>query len=325
MRNIALILLLPLCLFARQKTAIVHPALEVPFEPWFAGPSLSPTAVNMEIGHPAIQPTLTVFNAYGRYNNRWKRKNQKNVWTVNTSVDFQFATSKNTGFEFLGSFSSNYRDGKSSTHLTDTIILFGYQLAHDQKGSWVPDSRLAFQTTFPTGKYKRLDRKKQGIDSTGDGAYFFGPNLSFQKLFYLPKSFFVLHWSLGYSIPTRAHIKGFSSYLGGKDTSGSLRPGNSFAAFLSGEYSLTQRWVLAFDTIFLHQGKSRSFRGTRGLNRKGRPAKVGLPTFVQMSFAPEIEYNFSPRLALVAGGWVTLFGRNAEAFVSAFIDIAYVF
>nr|NGX26738.1 hypothetical protein [Chlamydiota bacterium] len=281
---IIIILLLPSLLLARQKVKITHPGVEIPYEPWFTGPLLAPTAVNMEIGHPAIEPFLFVFNTYGKYDSSWKLKNETTIWAINPLVDFQFAVTKRTGVEVIASFVTNIKDGQSKTHFEDTILLLGYQVSDDKKDSWVPDFRFLFQTIFPSGNYHQLDPILEGIDATGQGAYFFGPNLSFQKLFYLPENFFVLHWSFGYFYPTKTKIKNHNAYGGGFGTKGTIRPGQIFLAFLSGEYSFNQRWGFAFDLQFFHQTKTTDFNGRAGITTTGEPGTVGLPAATQIAF-----------------------------------------
>lgn len=318
MRNLIILLILPTLLLARQKTIITHPNIQIPYEPWFTGPALAPTAVNMKLGHPALEPVVTLFDNYGSYNNHWKLEKETTIWTLNYLIDFQFATSERTGVEIIASFNESHRKDKTSTHFTDTILLLGYQVSDDQKDSWVPDFRLFFETFFPTGKFRQLKPENFEIDATGQGAYFFGPNFSFQKLFYLDNHFFVLHWSLGYFFPTRARLKETSAYGGGPGTRGTIRPGQLLTAFLSGEYSLNQRWVLSFDTAFVYQQRAKDFRGTTLI-------PVASPTTVQLSFSPQIQYNLSPQSGFLFGSWFTLTGRNADAFASLFAAFTHVF
>jgi len=326
MRNIIFtILLLPSLLLARQKIKVTHPGADIPYEPWFTAPLLAPTSVNMKPGHPAILPTVSVLSTYGLYDSNWKLKNADTIWAITPSLDFQFATTENTGVEIFTSFTSNFLEGKSTTRMLDTFLFLGYQALHDQKDSWVPDLRIFFETIFPTGKHDRLDPTRETLDFYGQGAYFFGPNIAYQKLFYLPNNFFLLHLSIGYFFPTRAKIHNLSVYGGGSGTKGTIRPGQSLIAFFSGEYSINQRWVFAYDTVFLHQTKTSRFSGEPGFTETGELAEVGLPSSTQISFAPTIEYNFSARAGLLFGAWFTIVGRNSSAFAGGFLAYAYVF
>ncbi len=320
------LLLTPLIAFAVETlpAASVPSETQLPYIPWFTGPLLAPTPVNMQPGHPAIEPSLTVFNTYGSYNTHWKCKKQDRTWTINPLIDFQFGITNNLGIETLVSSISNFKNGQSSTHLQDTTVFFGYQVSNDIKDSWVPDFRIDLQEIFPTGKYQKLNPAKQRIDSTGFGSFQTGLVLIFCKLFYLPDNFFSLRGSLGYLFPSIANVKGFNAYGGGYGTKGKARLGQTLTAFLSGEYSINQRWVLAFDSEFLFQRKSH-FTGKRGLTATGDIASTTLPSSVQISFAPEVEYNFNALSGLLAGVWFTVTGKNSPAFASAFLAYVYVF
>lgn len=315
---LTILILVPGLLLARQKKVTTHPNIELPYTPWFTGPLLAPTSINMVPGKPAIEPSVALLFTYGSYQSDWGVKGEDLTIAINPFVDFQFGITDNTGIELLAAGITNFKNGQSSTHFQDTILLFGYQVSNDVKDSWIPDFRFLLQTGYPSGKYKRLDPAKEGIDSTGQGAYTIGPNLAFQKLFYLPQNFFVLHWSLGYLFPTRAKVRELNAYGGGPGTRGTIRPGQTLVAFLSGEYSLNQQWVLAFDTQFLYQRKSSKFRGTT-------VAPVGLPSSLQFSFAPEIEYNINNHSGIILGAWASLFGYNASAFAGGFLAYLYVF
>lgn len=292
--------------------------------PWFTGPLLAPTPVNMRPGHPAIEPSLTIFNTYGSYSSNWKCKEQDKIWTVNPLIDFQFGITNDLGIETLVAFVSNFKNGQSFGHFQDTIVLFGYQISNDVKSSWIPDFRLILQETFPTGKYQKLNPKKQGIDSTGFGSFQTGPVLAFRKLLYLKQNFFSLRWSISYLFPSAARVKDFNAYGGGYGTKGRVRPGQTLTIFFSGEYSLNQRWVLAFDTEFFYQRKSLFF-GRKGTTPTGEVASMGLPSSVQISLAPEVEYNFNSLSGMLAGVWLTVAGKNSTAFASAFLAYLYVF
>jgi hypothetical protein len=249
---------------------------------------------------------------------------QANIWSINPSVDFQFGFTDSLGMEVTAACISNFKNDQTATHFQDTVLLLDFQISTDIKDSWVPDCRFNLQGVFPTGKYQKLNPKKLKIDASGEGSFQTGPEIVFRKKFYLPHNFFSLYWSVGYLFPSQLHVKGYNVYGGGVGTKGRVDPGQTLTAYLSGEYSITQRWVFAFDTEFLYHGKS-SFSGKKGINSIGQPASVGLPLSMQFSVAPEIEYNFSARSGLLAGVWFTVIGKNIPAFASGFIAYLYLF
>ena len=93
------LIFLPGLLFGSQKKNVVHPGMEVPYYPWFTGPLLAPTSINMEPGHPAIEPSVTIFWNYGDYTDDWKLEKGNSSVTINPYVDFQFAITERTGIE----------------------------------------------------------------------------------------------------------------------------------------------------------------------------------------------------------------------------------
>lgn len=325
LNKMSIFLSAPLCCFATQKAQISHPQPEVPFELWLTGPFLSPTAVNMEPRHPAIEPAIAGFAIYGQYNDDWKMEKEPTIWAINPILDYQFGITDRIGIEVLVPYIFNYRDGKTFDHFQDTIVNLGFQLADDIKDTWVPDFRLLIQTLFPSGNFHRLDPDLFGLDQTGQGAIQTGFELAFQKLFYLPNGFFMLHWSFGYLYPQETKIEGFNAFGGGFDTKGTLRPGETFIAFLSGEYAFTSHWVFAIDFQFFHQTKTSEFRGRLGIDRLGNEAKVGLDPVTQIAATPSIEYNFTSHTGMLFGTWFTIAGRNASAFASLFFALIHIF
>ncbi len=313
MRKLILVLLVPTLLFARQKAHVIPQGDDLPYIPWFTGTGLAPTATNFKLGHPGMMGVLTAFYNYGEYDNNWKLKSDNACWNINTLIDIQAATTERTGIEVIASFSASFQGSKHSTHFTDTLLLLGYQVSDDQRGTWIPDFRLAFETIFPTGNFRELRPENNGIDETGLGAYFFGPNFAFQKLFHLENNFFALIWSAAYLLPTRARIKDHSIYGGGLGTRGTIRPGPLLTAFVSGEYSINQRWVFAFDTACIYQEEAHNFKGTT-------VEPIEEPTTIQISFSPQVEYNFTAHSGLIIGAWLTLAGRNAAAFAAVYLN-----
>ena len=297
---------------------------ELTYAPWFTGPLLAPTPINMDPKHPAIEPSVTFFDFYGIYTANWRTQVQDAIWAINPLIDFQFGITDSLGIETLVSFISNFQKGQTFSDFQDTIVLFGYQLANDIKGSWVPDIRIDLQETFPTGHYQRLSPGKQRLEATGFGSFQTGPVLVMRKLFHIASHSLSLLWSVNYLFPSSVHVSGFNTYGGGYGTKGKVTPGQNLTAYFSGEYSINQRWVLAFDTEFFYQKKSR-FHGKNGTTTTGEIASTGLPSSVQLSFAPEIEYNLSPSSGLLMGIWGSIAGKNAPAFAAAFCAYLHVF
>jgi hypothetical protein len=312
-----LLILIPLSLFCRQRTfEHLEETHEPPFIPWFTGSLLPPAAVNASPGHPVFAPFIATTLTYGEYEDNWNLKGTDNTWAINPFFEYLFGVNNHIGVDIYASFISNFKKGQTSTHLQDTIVLLGFQVAKDTPKTWIPDIRFTIQETFPTGKYQKLNPSKLGIDSTGQGSFQTGFNLITQKLFPLEKNFLLLKWTLGYLFPAPVHVKGYNAYGGGKGTSGKVFPGQTLSLYFSGEYSLNQRWVLAFDTFFTYKGKS-TFSGNPGHMPDHTPNPIGTNPMVQMTVSPQVEYNLSNHSGFLVALWGTVFGRNCPAFFTA--------
>ncbi|MEM7174410.1 MAG: hypothetical protein AAF443_00570 [Chlamydiota bacterium] len=322
-RLILIFLLLPSLLLSRHRTYNHLDKNRVPFIPWFTGPLLAPTPVNMKPGHPMIQPILTFKSFYGKYDSRWNLRSTPVQWTVNPSLLYELGITDRIGLEFFGSLVSNFSRGATVTDLEDVAVSLGLQIANDVRGSWIPDLRLKWREIFPTGSYRNLNPEKFGIDATGEGSFQTGFLLAGQKLIHLEEQFLSLRWSFSYLFPSSVHVKGVNAYGGGPGTDGTVRPGQRLELFFSGQYTFNQNWVFAFDTFFQLK-RAATFFGTSGENTRGDRAQNGLPLRVQLSFSPQIEYNFSARLGILWGVWASLLGKNTPAFAAGFFSLVYI-
>jgi hypothetical protein len=123
-------------------------------------------------------------------------------------------------------------------------------------------------------------------------------------------------------------VKGVSVYGTDEAFRGSVKPGNGFFADLAFEYSLTQRWVLATDLTYSHNGNTR-LAGVDAVDPNGVP----FPQYVRLNsgsstafgVAPAIEYNWSPRIGVLLGTRVIFGGHNSTASVTPAIAINYVY
>lgn len=316
MKQLALILfLLPLALFSRQRTYEHLQEHAPPYIPWFTGSLLPPSAVNASPGHPVIAPIFLFTTTYGEYADNWKFVGTSNTYSINPYFELLFGLNDHIGVDIYAPFISSWKKGESSTHLQDTIVLLGFQVARDKPKTWIPDIRITFQETFPTGNYQKLNPKKMGIDATGQGSFQSGFDLIIQKHFSINDHSLLLKWTIAYLFPAPVHVKGLNTFGGGKGTSGRVSPGQFLYLYFSGEYSLTQNWAFAFDTLLQYQQKS-TFKGNPGHMPDGTPNPIGTPPFLQITLSPQIEYNLTDHSGLLFGFWGTVLGRNSPAFLS---------
>ncbi|MEI6241894.1 MAG: hypothetical protein WCP39_00625 [Chlamydiota bacterium] len=288
------------------------------YSQWFTGPILTPTPITMPVGHPGLEVAWLIGESYGYYNSHWNVKHLPKMWSTGPYVDFQIGFNKFLGAEYIGALLTNFSQGAHYTHLIDSIFRFGFQISNDQKDSWVPDFRILFQETVPTGKYQRLSLSKHGTDISGEGSFQTGVHFAFQKLFHSKKEHdFRLRWTFGYFIPASVKISGLN-YLGGcSETKGTIRKGQFFTGYICGEYALSRRWAICVESNYQF--------GARGRFSKKRGGEIYLPAFSHFSVAPELQHTFSPNLGVLMGTWFSVAGKNSSAFVKYFVSVLYSF
>lgn len=291
------------------------------FNPWYAGPLLTPSAHNVPPGQFVVQPYLFVTNTFALFNENRRSVNISDIWTVNPLVLFQMGCLSWLDFTVTVQGIYNNQSGQDTFYWGDTEVEWGFQLM--QESPYKPAVRMTLTETLPTGRYEKLNPRKNGIDATGEGTYLTNFSLNVSKVFWWVTTHpFAWRLSLNYGIPTTVQVQGFNAYGGGYKTRGSVRPGNLIQIDTSVELSFTQRWVLAIDLAYTYQNHS-TFAGHKGRTANGQTASVGLPSNDQFSCAPAIEYNPSDRMGFLAGVWFTITGRNSSDFISGVLSMYY--
>ncbi len=289
-------------------------------EPWFTGTLLGNTSVVVPGGNILFQPYLFAFDQFGRYDSHWKAHSTPDKVSVIPLFFSQIGITKRIELQLIAQVVYAHQQGKSATNVGDLSLGFDFQLLEGKQNSWSPGIVISLVERFPTGKYQKLNPKKHGVDSSGDGDYTTLFSSIFSWIYHL-KAYHFLHTyiTLQYAIPTSVHVRGFNTYGGGFETNGRVRAGNVFGALLSLEYAFTRNWAFALDVTSLFQNKT-TFSGRPGFDAAGNRAVVGSPSQAQFSLAPAIEYNFSSTSGLVAGPIFTIAGRNSTQFAGAAIS-----
>lgn len=301
-------------------------AVPSPSEPWLTGPLIIPAGTVVPKGQIEIQTYLYMTATNALYDNYWQpHALAHNFYSLLGQVIVFFGITEWMDFQLTPQSFYNFTKGQSSVHFGDLPAGFDFQLYPATTKSWVPGVKFTLREIFPTGKYQKLNPHKKGTDVSGAGSFATNVGLEFYKVYHLYKHHFLsAALYLGYIYSAPVHVKGFNAYGGGHHTRGKVYPGNNYQTILSFEFTLNQNWVLALDNVYVHMDKNR-FKGHAGLLDGGVAASVKNPSSEQFSFAPAIEYNFSNTLGIIAGAWVTGWGRNAIQFRSGVISLDYTF
>lgn len=294
------------------------------FIPWYTGPLITSSASNAAPGHVNIQGYLYFTINHAQFNKHRRSVSTPNTYILNPLFVFQTGITNWLDVTVVPQGFFKWKEGHFADNWGDTSLSFGFQALKETP--YAPAIRFVLSETFPTGKYQHLNFKKEGIDSTGAGAYqtSFGVNIS--KIFWwIPLHPVALRMATNYVVPDhRVHVHRFNAYGGGFHTNGKVRVGNTFNADIGVEISITQKWVFATDFVYTYSNKS-SFSGTPGVTITGDIAANGAPSSDQISIAPAIEYNVSSTGGFIGGIWFSPTGRNSPNFVSIVLSYTQYF
>jgi hypothetical protein len=212
----------------------------------------------------------------------------------------------------------------SGIGLGDWSMQAQYRLTEFQPGSWMPTTAIQLRETFPTGQYDQLGRRPS--DGLGSGTYTTSVALNSQMYFWLPNGRILrMRFDVSDAFSRRTRVKGVSVYGTGDTFLGSAKPGNAFFADLAFEYSLTQRWVLATDFTYSHNGNTR-VTGFMDPSNLPYPLDVRTNSGSSTSFgvAPAIEYNWTPAIGVLLGTRIIFGGHHSTGSVTPVIALNYV-
>ena len=222
--------------------------------------------------------------------------------------------------------------GQSSSRvgLGDVSMLAQYRLTQFHEGSWMPIVSVLAEETFPTGKYDRLGSRPS--DGFGAGAYTTTLSIYSQTYFWMPNGR-ILRTRLDLSQAFSAHatVRDVSVYGTASGFRGTARPGSSFFADASGEYSVTKNWVLALDVNYGQHG-STNVRGddilhaVAGGNAPGNAPSVAMSSGWSdaVGFIPAVEYNRTSTVGVIFGVRRIMPGKNSAGSVTPVMAINLV-
>jgi hypothetical protein len=293
------------------------------FNPWYGGPLLTGSGNVMPPGYVNLNPVIQFTDYYAQYNGSRKSEPVDDEIEVNPTFSFGLGLINRLDMNVTIGWDHLEQNDVSYGGWQDTSL--GFSLAILEEEPYVPALKITATQYFPTGKYKNLNPDKANVQALGSGSYTtqLGVNLSKVVWWVLlhPMQFRV---SLNYGISPKVSVKNFHAYGGGYGTDGKINPGNYFKGNAAFEISMSQKVVLATDFVYEYDGKV-TFKGINGTNADGTVATNESPSGDKISLAPAIEYNFTPDIALIAGLWFTVSGRNSSDFVAGIINFSYGF
>ncbi|SFS14634.1 Putative MetA-pathway of phenol degradation [Dyella sp. OK004] len=296
----------------QADVALPAPVRQSLDEAWWTGPMMANNAATLPQGHYLIEPYLYDV-----------RSSQGDSFGSLTYMEYGVTDRLTVGA--IPTFGYNRpNDGpvSSGVRVGDVSLLAQYGLTQFHEGSALPTIALMIQETFPTGRYDRLGQRL--ADGQGAGAYTTTLQINTQTYLWMPSGRILrMRFNVGRSFSRHVHVEDVSVYGTPDGFRGTASSGNAFFINAAWEYSLTQRWVLAFDLSYRRSDETR-VRGYRtdavsGFQENIRSASHPSETF---GFAPAIEYNWSSQLGVLIG--VRVFtGRHSPTTVTPAIALNY--
>jgi hypothetical protein len=296
---------------------------------WWTGPLLAPNAATLPQGHWLLEPYVYDLMPYGHFDHNGTLTSTGAAHDIGSQSYIEYGLVDRVTLGLiprLGLHESSAGQDSSGFALGDTTLQAAFGLTQFHSGSRIPSTALVIGETFPTGKYDRLDGHTDG--ALGSGAYSTTVSFYSQTYFWMPNGRILrTRLDLSYEVSRWASVHGLSVYGTSDGFSGRARPGPSFVSDLAFEYSATQRWVLATDFWWEHDGNTRVEGGSLPTIASAAP-----PYSVQDSgaddllyVAPAIEYNWNARMGVIAGARIAAAGRNVTATVAPVAAINMVF
>lgn len=281
-------------------------------EAWWTGPMMANNAATLPQGHYLIEPYLYDV-----------RSSQGESFGSLTYMEYGATDRLTVGvIPTFGYNQPNHGSASSGVHAGDISVLAQYGLTRFHEGSALPAIALMIQETFPTGRYDRLGRRL--ADGQGAGAYTTTLQINTQTYLWMPSGRLLrMRFNVGRSFSGRARIEDVSVYGTPDGFRGTASPGNAFFINAAWEYSVTQRWVLAFDLSYRRSDETRvhGYR-TDALNGMQENIHFASHPSETFGFAPAIEYNWSSQLGVLVG--VRVFtGHHSPTTVTPAIALNY--
>jgi hypothetical protein len=275
---------------------------------WWTGPMMANSAAALPKGHVLIEPYLYDVHS-----------SQMDSFGSLTYMEYGITDRLMVGA--IPTFGYNrVANGPNSKGIDagDVSVLAQYSLTSFREGSHMPAMALMVQETLPTGRYDRLDHPL--ADAQGSGAYTTTVQLNTQNYFWMPNGHILrFRFNVGSSFSRRAHVDDISVYGTPAGFHGTARPGLAFNVNAAWEYSMTQRWVLAFDLAYHH---------ANGAHVDGMVDAMHLAyrsrSSAYFGFAPAIEYNWRNNVGVLVGVRVFTGGHNSSTTITPAIALNYV-
>lgn len=294
------------------------------------GPIITDTAIPIEKGKFAIQPTFGMKFVTSNLTQNWRRVSAGGDFkTYSMYWKFTYGVCNNLEayvvIPYIHNWANNIKEpgpnGERSASfggLGDINLTLKYRLLEETELR--PTVSGLFTTGFPTGHFRYLNPGRLGADQLGLGYYAFTTGLNISK--WLKP--FIFYANIWYTMGTAFHSREDRPALGldengnvveGDPVDTQLRnyPPDFITLNLAVEYPLTKKWVALLEFTSFYDG--------------GRLIghQANLPRQALMSIMPGIEYMATDKFSLALGLNIDLAGKNTDTAITPMFSMVYAF
>ncbi|MGA9754275.1 MAG: transporter [Desulfobaccales bacterium] len=311
------------------KPASKEEAKEDECPPTF-GPIITDTAIPLDKGKFAVQPTFGLGFVTNNLTQSWRRVSAGGDFK-NFGMDWKFTYGLIKNMEvfvvvpYVNNWANSVKEpgpnGERSASfggLGDVNLTMKYQLL--EEGPKNPTVTALFATGFPTGHFNHLNPGRLDTDILGGGAYAFTTGLNTSKCL----KPFILYANLWYTMQTAYSTREDRARLF-NDENGNLAesdpastqvrnyPRDFVTVNLAAEYLITDKWIALLELTSYWDG-GRLF---------GHQAN--LPPGALLSVNPGIEYMVTEKLGFAMSVNFDLIGKNATTAITPLFSCMYQF
>jgi hypothetical protein len=281
------------------------------------GPILTDTAIPIEKGKFAVQPTFGLSFVTNNFSPSWRRVSAGGDFqSFGMSWKFTYGLWNNLEvyvvMPYIHNWANNVQEpgprGERAADfgsLGDINLTLKYQLVPE--GPVAPTVSAIFSPTFPSGHFRHLNPGRLNTDAIGGGTYAFTAGLNASK--YLKP--FILYGNLWYTLQTDYRTDDVDEE--GNPVTRRNHPRDYVTVNLAAEYPLTQKWIALVEL-------TSTWDGGRLIGPKANSAPTAL-----LSFLPGIEYMATDKFSLALGVNLDLLGKDTTANITPLLSMVYAF
>lgn len=281
-------------------------------DPWFTGPIVASAGRTIASGESNIEfyeffePNQTLYGEHGHVMHTLQHSSYL------STAFFSHGIADDMDILLTLPYMIKTMPGAKAYGLGDVTAGIGIQAMRQQEHSLIPNLRIVFAETIPTGKYANLSATESGLDAMGVGSYQSSLQFNFQSLYPIQSQYLRTRLSLSYTYLSTVKINGLNVYGGDFSTRGTVYPGAVIGVDGAAELTLTQHWVAVMEGVYQHKNLTH-FQSSQ---IESLPLSSKIHSFKSYSYslAPAVEYNFTENIGVIAGVWFTIAGENTAKF-----------